>query len=144
MRLGACALVWSAGLVVAALVWPAYSTSASSHDGVTLGHATLVQVNGARALVLVAIPLVVSAAVLGTMRVRGAGTRWARPAAWAAIGLLAVEALVGIMTIGLFIVPVPILLAGAMRRTAGASGWTPAGRRLRGRTRQQTRPASRS
>jgi len=61
------------GLVVAALVWPAYSTSASSDDGVTLGHATLVQVNGARALVLVAIPLVVSAAVLGAHRAqRGA------------------------------------------------------------------------
>ncbi|HTU98619.1 MAG TPA: hypothetical protein VMF14_22395 [Solirubrobacteraceae bacterium] len=119
-RFGAGALVWSAGLLVAALVWPAYSTSASSGDGVTLGHATLVQANGARALVLMAIPVVVSAGVLGAIWARGAGARWAGPVAWAGIALLAAEALVGIATIGLFIAPVPILLAIGVRRAAEA------------------------
>jgi hypothetical protein len=131
MRLGTAASVWSAGLVVAALVWPAYSSSTTSADGVTLGHATLVQVNGARALVLMAIPLVLSGVVLAAMWARRAGTRWAAAVAWTAIGVLAIEVLVGIMTIGLFIAPVPVLLAVAMRRAPGAgaaargSGSTP-------------------
>jgi hypothetical protein len=120
MRLGAGALVWSAGLVLAALVAPAGSTSASSADGLTLGHATLVQTNGLRALVLTAIPLVVSAFVLATLRIRGSGTggsgfRWAAPLAWTAIAVLAVEAILGLMSIGLFIAPVPLLLVAAMR-----------------------------
>jgi hypothetical protein len=119
MRLSAAALVWSAGLIVAALVWPAYSTSAMSGDGVTLGHATLVQAHGARALLLMAIPLVMSGVVLAAMRMRRAGARgagWAGAVSWTAIGLLAIESVAGIATIGLFILPVPILLAVATRR----------------------------
>lgn len=115
MRLGTAALAWSAGLVLAALLWPAYSTSATSADGVTLGRATLVAVNGPRALALMAIPLLMSGVVLWAIRVRRAGARWAGAVAWTAIGVLAIESLVGIMTIGLFILPVPVLLAGAMR-----------------------------
>jgi hypothetical protein len=145
-RLSAAALVWSAGLVLAALVWPAYSTSAMSGDGVTLGHATLVQAHGAGALLLMAIPLVMSGVVLAAMRMRRAGVRWAGwagVASWTAIGVLAIESVAGIATIGLFILPVPILLAIATRRD-GRPASTPTGRRSRGRTRRPTRPASRS
>jgi hypothetical protein len=115
-RLGTAALVWSAGLIVAALVWPAYSSSTTSGDTVTLGHSTLVQVNGARALVLMAVPLVLSGVVLSAIRLRRAGVPFTGAVAWVAIGVLAIEALVGIMTIGLLIAPVPILLALAARR----------------------------
>jgi hypothetical protein len=34
--------------------------------------------------------------------------------AWTAIAVLAVEAILGLMSIGLFIAPVPLLLAAAM------------------------------
>jgi hypothetical protein len=115
-RLGTAALVWSAGLILAALVWPAYSSSTTTSDTVTLGHATLVQANGVRALVLVAIPLAFSVVALAAIRMRRAGVRFTGAVAWVAIGVLAVESLVGIMTIGLFIAPVPILLALATRR----------------------------
>jgi hypothetical protein len=122
MRLGAAALVWSAGLVLAALTWPAYSTSTTSSDGVTLGgHATLVDVNGARALALMALPLVLTAVVLGALRARRSGRRWGGPLAWIAIGLLTAEALVGFMSIGVFIVPTIVLLTMAVRRAAGGT-----------------------
>jgi hypothetical protein len=121
-RLGTAALVWSAGLILAALLWPAYSSSTTTADTVTLGRATLVQVNGARALVLVAIPLVVSAIVLAAIRMRRAGVRFTGAVAWVAIGVLALECLVGILTIGLFIVPVPVLLALATRRGGRPAG----------------------
>jgi hypothetical protein len=122
MRLGVAALVWSTGLVVAALGWPAYSTSATSADGVTLGHATLVEVNGARALALMAVPLFLSGVVLWAIRARRAGARWAGPLAWTAIVVLALESLVGIMTIGLFILPAPVLLTAAIRLASGTEG----------------------
>jgi hypothetical protein len=122
MRLGAAALVWSAGLVLAALMWPAYSTSTASSDGVTLGgHATLVDVNGARALALMAIPLVLTVVVLAALRARRSGRRWGGPLAWVAIGLLTAEALVGFMSIGVFIVPTIVLLTMAVRRAPGGT-----------------------
>jgi hypothetical protein len=122
MRLGAAALVWSAGLVLAALTWPAYSTSTTSSDGVTLGgHATLVDVNGARALALMAIPLILTVVVLGALRARRSGRRWGGPLAWIAIGLVTAEALVGLMSIGVFIVPTIVLLTMAVRRAPGGT-----------------------
>jgi hypothetical protein len=122
MRLGVAALVWSAGLVLAALMWPAYSTSTTSSDGVTLGgHATLVDVNGARALALMAIPLVLTVVVLGALRARRSGRRWSAPLAWIAIGLVTAEALVGFMSIGVFIVPTIVLLTMAVRRAPGGT-----------------------
>ncbi len=117
-RLTAGALAWSIGLVVAALALPVYSGTSTSSDvnGVTLTNSTLVQVNGIRALVLMAIPALVSIIVLLAIRARHSGARWAAPLAWTAIGVVIVEALVGVMTVGLFILPVPVLLTAAMRR----------------------------
>lgn len=123
VRLSAAALVWSLGLVLAGLFAPVYSTSTTSSEvnGVTLGSATLVQENGATALVLVAIPALMSGIVILALRARRAGARWGAPLAWAAIALLTAEALVGLMTIGLFLVPVIVLLAMAVRRSAPGS-----------------------
>lgn len=123
IRLNVGALVWSAGLVVVALVVPVYGSSETSAgtDGVTLTRATLVQVNGARALVLMAIPALVSAVALLAIRARRAGARWGAPVAWAAVAVLAAETLVGILSIGVFILPATVLLVAAVRLTPGAS-----------------------
>jgi hypothetical protein len=45
---------------------------------------------------------------------------WSRPVAWGAIGLLALEAAAGILTIGAFILPVVILLILAVRLVPAA------------------------
>jgi hypothetical protein len=120
VRLGVAALVWSAGLVLVALLLPVYGTStASETDGVTLTHSTLVQVNGARALVLVAIPALVTLVVLCAIRARHSGARWGGPLAWVAVSVLTAEMLLGILTIGVFILPVVILLAAAVRLVPG-------------------------
>jgi hypothetical protein len=116
VRLGVAALVWSLGLVVAAVALPVESSTSVSVNGITLTHSTLVQENGVRALVLAAIPLLASLAVAAAMVYRRRRSApWSRPLAWGAIGLLALEALVGILTIGAFIVPVVILLILAVR-----------------------------
>lgn len=129
VRLSVAALVWSLGLVLAALIAPVYSTSSTSDvNGVTLGSATLVQVNGAWVLLLVGIPAAMSALVILAIRARRSGARWGGPLAWTAIGVLAIEAVVGIATIGLFILPVPILLAFATRRAPGGRPRTDAHR----------------
>jgi hypothetical protein len=118
-RLTAGALAWSIGLVVAAVALPVYSGSSTSSDvnGVTLTNSTLVQVNGIRALVLMAVPALVSIIVLVAIRARRSGARWASPVAWTAIAVLIAEAMVGFMTIGLFIVPTIVLLVMAMARS---------------------------
>jgi len=118
LRLSVAALVWSLGLVLAALLAPVYGTSSASSgvNGVTLSDATLVQVNGAWVLILVAIPALVSAVVILGLRARHSGARWGRPAAWSAIALLIVEAVLGIMSIGVFLIPAIVLLAMATRR----------------------------
>lgn len=122
VRLSVAAFVWSLGLVVAALFAPVYSTASTSPDvnGVTLGSASLVQENGAWVLILVGIPAAASAVVMLALRARRSGARWGAPLAWTAIGLLTAEALVGMMTIGLFIVPAIVLLVAATRRAPGA------------------------
>ena len=122
VRLSVAALVWSLGLLLAALIAPVYSTSSASDvNGVTLGSATLVQENGAWVLILVGIPAAVSAVVIVALRARRSGARWGTPLAWTAIALLTAEALVGVMTIGLFIVPAIVLLVVATRRAPGAA-----------------------
>jgi hypothetical protein len=117
IRLIAGALVWSIGLIIAALVIPAYRTETSSPtNGVTLTSSTLLQDNGVGALVLVVIPVLVSLIVLVAMRFRRRqDAAWSGRVAWTAIGVLAVESLLGIATIGAFMLPVAILLALSVR-----------------------------
>jgi hypothetical protein len=120
VRLGIGALAWSVGLVLVALLLPVYGTSsASESDGVTLTHSTLVEVNGVRALVLMAIPALLTVVVLCAVRARRAGARWGGRVAWTAVGVLAAETLLGILTIGVFILPVVIVLAVAVRLAPG-------------------------
>jgi hypothetical protein len=117
IRLEGIAVIWSAGLVLAAVLVPAYGTSSSSDlDGVTVSSTTLVQSQGAWAMVLATIPALVSVTVVAAMLHRHRrGARWSGPVAWTAIGLLAVESLLGILSVGAFLLPAVILLALAVR-----------------------------
>jgi hypothetical protein len=95
VRLSIAALVWSVGLVLAALLVPAYNgQTVTSSQGLSLTTATLVQIHGAKALILAAIPMVATIAVgLAVYRLRATGERW----------------------IGAFMIPVVILLALSVR-----------------------------
>ena len=125
VRLNVVAVVWSAGLVLAGLLVPAYTSNSTSEvNGVTLTRSTLAQENGVRGMALIAVPLLVSCVVLWAIRARRSGARWGGPLAGMAIALLTAEALVGFMTIGLFIVPAIVLLAVATRRAPGAGAAT--------------------
>lgn len=117
VRLAAAALVWSAGLVLAAVLVPAYgSDTSSASGGLTLTSSTLLQSKGAGALVLVMIPALASLVVAFAMIYRRRnGARWSSPAAWTAIGVVTVEALLGVLSVGGFMLPVAILLALAVR-----------------------------
>jgi hypothetical protein len=117
VRLIVIALVWSAGLIIVALFIPTYASDrASEMDGVTLTSSTLLQSKGAWAMTLVTIPALVTVAVLVLLRGRRYdGAEWRLYAVWALVALLAVEALLGILTVGAYILPVPILLALAVR-----------------------------
>jgi hypothetical protein len=120
VRLTAAALAWSLGVVLAALLVPAYDASSSSSQGLTLTRQTLTQRHGAGALILVAIPLIVSIVVAVAMYSKHRGApAWNAPLAWVAVGLLGAETLLGILTIGGFIAPVVILLALSFRLAPG-------------------------
>ena len=120
VRLNVVALVWSAGLVLAGLLVPAYTSNSTSHvNGVTLTRSTLAQENGVRAMALMAVPLLVSCVVLWAIRARRSGERWGGPLAWAGVGLVAIETLLGLLTIGVLILPATILLAFAVRLAPG-------------------------
>jgi hypothetical protein len=123
LRLTAGAIAWSVGLVLVALLAPVYgsSTGGLGDDGVTLTHATLVQVNGVRALALMVVPGLAALVVAGALRARWADQRWSRLLAWAAVMVVAAETVVGILSIGIFILPVTLLLAAAVRLSSGAA-----------------------
>jgi hypothetical protein len=118
IRLTAGALAWAVGVVLAALLLPAFNgqTVTSDRGGVTLTTATFVHVNGGWVLIPVAAPVVVTVLVGGALRARRTnGPTWVGPAAWAAIALVFVLALVTIASIGTIMLPVVVLLVLAMR-----------------------------
>ncbi|MHB8219921.1 MAG: hypothetical protein ACYDHU_06310 [Acidimicrobiales bacterium] len=132
----ALAAVWSVGLVVAGTTVPAYDsstvvTSTSTPGSVPRTHrvevahsttATLLQVNGPGVLVLLALPLVAVTIVAGLLVWRRArGRPGAGAPAWTVTALLGAFGLVGILTIGPFVIPVPVLLAAACGRTGSRS-----------------------
>jgi hypothetical protein len=121
IRLTVAALVWSVGLVLAALLLGSYTgQTVSSDTGVTLTTRTFVEVNGLGSLVLVAIPLVAclsAGAALWHRHQRQPA--WSGPAAWAAVAVVTVEAALGIATIGAFLTPVVVLLALSVRLIPG-------------------------
>ena len=120
VALGIAAL--SALLVVGAFTVPVYTgvtySASSSPDGTTVTtpavntSATLFEQNGWDSLVI-AVPLLLTVAT-GTLLALRARRRWAGRAAWVPVGLCAALAVLGMLTIGVFIVPVVVALAVAV------------------------------
>lgn len=98
---------WSAALIVGAFFVPMYSSDGSGGAG----SATLVGENGAHAVGVVAIPLVI---VLG---VAAALWRGHRTTAWTVTGLLIAFNLLAMLSIGVFVLPVTISLAVACSKS---------------------------
>lgn len=117
MRLTGGALTWSLGLVLAALLIPTYNgQTVSSSEGLTLTSRTAVQVHGLKAVIVVAVPVVASLIVaLALYRRRTDGWRHSLGVTWTTIAILTVVALLGIPSVGLFMLPVVVLLALAAR-----------------------------
>lgn len=114
----AIATLWSIGLVVAAVVAPAYSSSSASSSGsATHTSATLVEENGLRVLAPVSVPLLAVGAVTFSLRRRrrhekpGAGAL-----AWTVVALLGGFTFLAMFTIGVFILPVAGLVTAACAR----------------------------
>ena len=100
------AFVWSIGLLAVALYAPEY------------GSTTLVQENGTGVLIPVGIPAVISAAVwLALWRRCTRGGAVGGVVAWTCVSLLAVFCLIALASIGLFVIPVAVLLACATSAT---------------------------
>lgn len=132
LRMTVAASVWSVGLLLGALLLPAFNDqTVSSSSGLTLRTATFVQVNGIWVLIPVALPVVVSVVVAMAIRHRQlTGPSRADLLGWLVVGVLAVLTLVTILTIGALMIPVVVLLALALRVAPGPAAQH-AGRRPR-------------
>jgi len=108
-----CAGIWSLGLIAVGF----FVNSYSSTNGV--GN-TLIQVNGMKVLIPLGIPLIgvaIVALALGRRspaRLSGVGV-----VVWIVVGLLALGAGLGALTIGPFIAPVAVFLLVAITRFKG-------------------------
>ncbi len=102
------AVVLGAALLVAAFTVSAYNGTVSQ---------TLVQANGDKVIAIIAIPLVGALVAIGTIVIRRRhARRGVGVVTWLVIGVLGVFALLGILTIGPFVAPVPVcLLVAALR-----------------------------
>lgn len=105
-------VLYAIGLIVAA-------GTVSSGDSVSgygvQASLTLVQENGAKVLLVVAIPLVGSIiVVMSTLVRRRAGRAGVSVVTWTVAGVLILHCIAGILTVGLFSLPVPLLLFGAL------------------------------
>lgn len=120
VRLTAGAFVWAMGVVLAALLLPAFDgQTVSNANGLTLTTATFVQVNGPWVLIPVALPLLVVAVVAVMLRARRSqGSQWAGTVAWSAVGGLLLLGVITIASIGAVVLPVVVLLAIALRLVA--------------------------
>jgi hypothetical protein len=104
------ALAWGLLLLIAAAVVPVYSTETQTTSGaITTGTATLVQVNGWHALLVVAVPLA-CAALVGALLWRRVGKPGAGPVAWTVTALLAGFNVLAMLSIGVFLLPVTVAL----------------------------------
>jgi hypothetical protein len=128
-RLGAqltlVAAVWSLSLVVAAVALPVVNSTTTSPQGTTFVTETLVAAQGWWVLIPVAVPLVITGVVAlalrGRRRARPDGAQRSRWVAWAGVALLTAFALLSILSIGGFVLPVAILLACATGLSRGAA-----------------------
>lgn len=125
------ALVWSALLVLAAFTLPLYGVASESATVVGAGDvdeiagtATLVQVNGSTAVLVLAIPLAVTLLV-GLLL--GVGGRGPRAGAWAVTALLGVFTVLALLSVGLFMVPVVVALVVACASAASRAARTVGG-----------------
>lgn len=109
----AVALIWSAALIVAAALAPAYrSTTETSSGTVTHESATFVDENGPAVLLPIAVPLLVTV-IVGYSLWRREASRGAGPIAWTFTALLATFNVVAMLSIGPFMLPVTASLAVA-------------------------------
>jgi hypothetical protein len=113
------AFAWGAALVPAALLLPAYHGDAASSSGaVTHTSATLVGENGFSVLGIVGLPAALAlVAWFGLHRRCAGGSSRGAAAAWAAVAVLALLAVVGAASIGPYLLPPVLLLALAARLT---------------------------
>jgi hypothetical protein len=125
----AAATLWSLALLVAALTVPVYSESSSTttSDGSSMEEttsATLVEVNGTAVLVTLAIPLVASLVVavvlFARQRVAEGRGAWLGVVAWLAVAVCGALALLGLLSIGVFVLPVAVALAVAVITSSSA------------------------
>jgi hypothetical protein len=113
------AVVWSALLVVGALVLPAYGTSSQSAtlegtvntEPVMTGTDTLVGVNGQGVLLVVGIPLIVTMLVAAALAFRR------RRIGWVLTAILGLFTLLAMLSIGIFILPTTLALVVACAAT---------------------------
>jgi hypothetical protein len=119
-QLSLVAAIWSLGLLIA-IVLPLYDAAVPSPDGATFVSETLVARQGGWVLIPAAIPLLLCGVVMLALRRSraGAGAR-GRRIAWAAVGFLAAFGLFSILSIGGFVLPVALLLGGAVLLTPRA------------------------
>ena len=101
--------LWAVGLPIAASLLPAYSTG----SGASSGRQTLLQVNGEWVVVVLCLPLLAVGVVTLALRQRRRGRSGAGRVAWVVTGVLGVASLVAILSVGVFVAPVFLLLAGA-------------------------------
>lgn len=117
-------VVYACALIPAAFFAPVYQGEISSSDGsVTHTTATLVGVNGSWVVALACVPLVLALVAWVGLSLRcRRGSRFGGVLGWTVSTLLLVFALVGLASIGLFVLPVALLLlAGAALTPAPAS-----------------------
>jgi hypothetical protein len=117
--LTAAGFAWAAALVPAALLVPVYSGKTASASGSFSTNATLVAENGAGVLVPIAIPAAVAALVWYALhrRCTRGGSSYL---AWSLVALLAAFSFVAAASIGMFLMPIALLLAGAATLTPAA------------------------
>lgn len=113
------AAAWGLALVVAGFLVPVYQSEDMSPSGeLTQGTETLVGMNGPGVLIALALPLLATVLVAGSLLLRS--RRGALPVAWALTALLAVFNLLGMLTIGVFVVPVTAALVVACASASGS------------------------
>ena len=127
MRLTCAALIWSLGLVLVAFFVHTYGgQTVSDSNGLTLTARTAIQVHGLKAVIVVAIPVVATLVVACALYCRRTGGgRYSGAAAWTAIVIVAIVAVLGIPSVGLFMVPVVVLLVLAARLVVSPEGVRP-------------------
>lgn len=110
------ASIWAVGLLIVGVVAPSYN-SVSSSSTTQFTSATLVEVNGLRLLVVLALPLLAVGVVALALRWRRKNKRpGAGVLAWIVAALVGVVSVVGVLTIGPFVAPVAVLLVIACSR----------------------------